>query len=59
MKAPTMISIKQIRENLIEPAIGHYYDKHIEPKILNQMTPEQRATFSSQPKEELIKYSFD
>jgi|TARA_R100000664_G_scaffold5370_1_gene10254 hypothetical protein len=54
-----MISIKQIRENLIEPAIGHYYDKHIEPKILAKMTPEQRATFSSQPKEELIKYPFD
>ena len=40
-----MISIKQIRENMIEPAIGHYYDKYIEPKILAKMTPEQRAGF--------------
>jgi hypothetical protein len=54
-----MISIKQIRENLIEPAIGHYYDKHIEPKILAQMTPEQQKEFAVQPDEELIQYPFD
>ena len=40
-----MISIKQIRENMIEPAIGHYYDKYIEPKILAKMTPEQQQEF--------------
>ena len=40
-----MISIKQIRENMIEPAIGHYYDKYIEPKITIQMTPEQEQEF--------------
>ena len=54
-----MISIKQIRENMIEPAIGHYYDKYIEPKILSQMTEDQRKQFAVQPDEGLLKYPFD
>ncbi len=40
-----MISIKQIRENMIKPVIERYYDKHIEPKIIAQMTPEQEQEF--------------
>ncbi len=47
-----MISIKQIRENLIKPALGKYYDKHIEPKILAEMTEEQQKDFS-------VNYPFD
>lgn len=54
-----MISIKQIRENLIEPALGNYYDKHIEPKILSQMTEDQRKQFAVQPDEEILTYPFD
>ena len=49
-----MISLKQIRENLIEPALGNYYDNHIEPKILSQMTEDQRKQFAVQPTEELL-----
>ena len=54
-----MITLNQIRVNLIEPAIGHYYDKHIEPKILSKMTPEQQKEFAVQPDEEILTYPFD
>ena len=54
-----MISIKQIRENLIKPALGRYYDRRIEPKIFEQMTPEQRVDFEKEPEEELKPSRFD
>ena len=47
-----------IRER-IQTAIGNYYDKHIEPKILVRLTPEQRKQFAVQPDEEILTYPFD
>tara|TARA_R110000824_G_scaffold175608_1_gene354205 strand:+ start:2449 stop:2589 length:141 start_codon:yes stop_codon:yes gene_type:complete len=34
-----------ILKNKIQTALGDYYDKHIEPRILSQMTLEQKESF--------------
>jgi len=35
-----------ILKNKIQTALSNYYDKNIEPKILSQMTTEQKAEWS-------------